>query len=161
LTVAQVSLGQGASISDLAGNRYTAAALNDPLGIQVQNYSYGVDYRIFSGGATSGMNIPNIAAYDGVGAPPTAVPYLHTGGTQFVGAYLGSFTRNDAMTFADNHLAIVSLFEDNPTSAGYFTTKQADKDVAAAIADASAVGQTTGAIYFKSIRLPIRYRRRL
>jgi Putative binding domain, N-terminal len=47
---------------------------------------YGVDYRVDSGTATSGMDLQAISNYGGF------AQYSHTGGTQFVGTYLGTTT---------------------------------------------------------------------
>jgi 20S proteasome alpha/beta subunit len=106
----------------------------------VSSTEQGIDYRVQTGTALTGVN--------------TAA--IHSDGYQFVGEYLGNvansgyLTQSDAQTVA---LPIVSIYERDPTHIGYFTAAQADADAnssASAITAAENVAhQPLGtAIYF-------------
>ncbi len=100
---------------------------------------YGLDYRAPGASATTGVNISAIKA----------------SGKQFIGEYIGTASNDgylrpaDVTALANQGLQIVSIFERNPTSLGYFTIAQADSDASDAIQAAMDAGQPSGsAIYF-------------
>jgi Tol biopolymer transport system component len=102
----------------------------------------GVDYRVRTGTATTGMDLPAIAKYNG--------------GVKFVATYIGAtndvgYLRAipDGQLFADQGLSIVSVYERSPTDASYFTVANADYDASRSILAAREAGQgPTSAIYF-------------
>jgi Domain of unknown function (DUF1906) len=125
--------------------------INDGYPYLLWEVSHGIDYRVRSGTATTGVPLGEIPGYNGFGT------HTYTGGTQFVGTYLRcdasiGYLRQkpDASLFSKNGLTVVSIFElGSPTSVYYFKTRNAGSDVAAAIGAAHAAGQPSGsAIYF-------------
>lgn len=92
-------------------------------------------------------------------SPLTAedVKTLKIKGYTTVGRYLGAkthgwakgMTPGEVAAIKSEGLAIVSIWEGNPTAASYFTVVQAEQDARDALIDAKWLGQTEGsAIYF-------------
>lgn len=92
-------------------------------------------------------------------SPLTAedVKALKANGYTTVGRYLGAkthgwakgMTPGEVAAIKSEGLAVVSIWEGNPTAASYFTTTQAEQDARDALIDATWLGQTAGsAIYF-------------
>jgi murein DD-endopeptidase MepM/ murein hydrolase activator NlpD len=117
--------------------------------------SYGVDYRVYAGTASTGMDLSAISTYNGFGQ------YAYTGGTAFVATYLGVHSAGyltsdpDVSAFTSHGLSLVSIYERTPTSVEYFTgstdgISNADYDAAGSIQAAQKAGQPSGsgAVYF-------------
>jgi hypothetical protein len=101
---------------------------------------HGIDYTAQGKTSTSNVDLAAISTYNGSGSN------TYTGGTRFVGAYIGCTAGHlrlnpDTALFSKNNLMIVSLFERAPNIISYFTTKQANSDVMDAILAAHTAGQ--------------------
>jgi Domain of unknown function (DUF1906) len=117
--------------------------------------SHGVDYRVYGTSATVGVPLNAIPSYGGVNNKHG--DFTYSGGTQFVGEYLGCAANDgylrqspDAQRIKDQSLKIVSLYEVAESKhSKHFTSSNGTTDVQNAIRAAHAAGQPAGsAIYF-------------
>jgi hypothetical protein len=107
-----------------------------------------------------------INAVDCTGLNPSQINALKTNGVQYVGRYLSRSTWKglsvgEVANLKASGIDIFSIYESNPTSAGYFTADKGKSDALDAVSLAQSLGQPQNtAIYFtvdydaKSVDLP-------
>ncbi|HEX7154514.1 MAG TPA: glycoside hydrolase domain-containing protein [Thermoanaerobaculia bacterium] len=87
----------------------------------------------------------------------TSIACLKAGGYSFVGRYYSrtthiagkKLTKAEAELIAKSGLILVTVYEDGPTQASYFSAARGTQDAEAALAQAAAIGQPRdSAIYF-------------
>jgi hypothetical protein len=142
-------------LQTLTGSGANSVLTVDGTAASSSDSAHGVDYRVHTGTATTGMDLASIATYNGFGQ------YAYANGTHFVATYIGVndtgyLTANpDVSALISQGFSIVSIYERTPTSVGYFTgttngVSNADYDAAGSIQAAQKAGQPvgSGAIYF-------------